>query len=278
MSTPSTARAVVEQPRGHVHTDETRRPRHQHPHAHSLSFATAQRAQLGVLHDAVEAADRDVHQSRDAVEKPQPQNVETQEAHERRHDDPCASSRARRARASPSPAASCSGSAWRGTRRATPPTRAAGRRQAWPPGRRRRRARAPDRRSSARGGDRTGARSSRGSLRRAAASGRGNGCGAPSRTPAAAGVPANAARIARASSGVTRSSASRQSTQSCRACATAKFFCGPKPSQGWSMTRAPRRRGDFHGIIDAARVDDDDVVGERCRREAGLELSPPRRA
>ena len=52
---------------------------------------------------------------------------------------------------------------------------------------------------------------------------------------------ANSARIEAPSSGVTRSSASMHSTQSCRACATAKFFCGPKPSQPCSSTRAPQR-------------------------------------
>ena len=43
-------------------------------------------------------------------------------------------------------------------------------------------------------------------------------------------------------SGVTRSSASRHSTQSFAASPTAKFFCAPNPGQARSITRAPRRR------------------------------------
>src|SRR3982074_1410485 len=44
-----------------------------------------------------------------------------------------------------------------------------------------------------------------------------------------------------ASSGETRSSASRQSTQSCAACSTANCFCRPKPSHSFCTTRAPCR-------------------------------------
>src|SRR3954471_9651047 len=44
-----------------------------------------------------------------------------------------------------------------------------------------------------------------------------------------------------ASSGETRSSASRHSTQSWLACSTANCFCRPKPSHSFCTTRAPRR-------------------------------------
>src|SRR5712675_164328 len=44
-----------------------------------------------------------------------------------------------------------------------------------------------------------------------------------------------------ASSGETRSSASRQSTQSCAACSTANCFWRPKPSHSFCTTRAPCR-------------------------------------
>src|ERR1700716_1581864 len=44
-----------------------------------------------------------------------------------------------------------------------------------------------------------------------------------------------------ASSGETRSSASRQSTQSCEPCSPANCFCRPKPSHSFCTTRAPCR-------------------------------------
>ena len=53
---------------------------------------------------------------------------------------------------------------------------------------------------------------------------------------------------------------------------TAKFFCAPKPGHACSITRAPRAARDFYGIIAAARIDDDDFVGERHRREAVRQL------
>src|SRR5687768_6526062 len=52
----------------------------------------------------------------------------------------------------------------------------------------------------------------------------------------------SALSMERASSGETRSSASRHSTQSWLACSTANCFCRPKPSHSFCMTRAPLRR------------------------------------
>jgi len=59
----------------------------------------------------------------------------------------------------------------------------------------------------------------------------------PTRSPGAA----RAARISAASSGVTRSSASTETIQSCAARPAAKFFCALYPSKGRVMTVAPRR-------------------------------------
>src|SRR5215472_540759 len=47
-----------------------------------------ERAQLGVLAEAVEAADGDVHEARRAIEEAAAQNVETQESDRRREHEP----------------------------------------------------------------------------------------------------------------------------------------------------------------------------------------------
>src|SRR5439155_19788759 len=51
------------------------------------SVAAAQFDQLGVLEVAVHAADRDVQEARQAVEKAEAEDVELEEAHRRRHQD-----------------------------------------------------------------------------------------------------------------------------------------------------------------------------------------------
>ena len=53
---------------------------------------------------------------------------------------------------------------------------------------------------------------------------------------------ANSAPIDSRSFGDSRSSASRHSTQSCRASCTANCFCGPNPAHVCVTTRAPQRR------------------------------------
>ena len=62
---------------------------------------------------------------------------------------------------------------------------------------------------------------------------------------------------------LTRSSASRHSTQSWRAAATANCFCRPKPSHSFCSTRtAPA--GEFGSAVGRARVDYHNLVGKRC--------------
>ena len=80
----------------------------------------------------------------------------------------------------------------------------------------------------------------RDSLRRARASGRESDCGAPSRTRGAARRARAPRAIAAASSGVTRSSASRHSTQSCR---------GLRPRRNSSAAPNPS-----HALLDDARA------------------------
>ena len=225
-----------------------------------------ERAQLRVLAEAVEAADRDVDEARR-------RRRETRRAGDRSGGSARAASRpaaprrsARRARAAPRPAASCSDSAWRDRRRAIRPTRAADRRRGVRRARRQRRARARRRRSSAHGGDRTGARSSRDSLRRDAASGRESGCAAPSRTPDGRGS-RKAAPIARRKLRRERSSASRHSTQSCAASPTAMALLRAEAQPRLLDHARAAGAGDFYGIIAAAGIDD-----QRLRREAdGIE-------
>ena len=77
--------------------------------------------------------------------------------------------------------------------------------------------------------------------------------------------------MAAASSGETRSSASRQSTQSWRAALTANCFCGPKPSQAGDDPGAVAL-GQGLRTIRAAGVDNDDVIGKMCALQAFLQL------
>ena len=91
---------------------------------------------------------------------------------------------------------------------------------------------------------------------------------------AAAGGPARSPRGSpAASSGVTRSSASRHSTQSWRPRPPRNSSAAPKPVHARSITRAPGAAGNCYGIIAAARIDDDGLGSERRRREAVRELT-----
>src|ERR1041384_6465106 len=85
---------------------------------------------------------------------------------------------------------------------------------------------------------------------------------------------ARAALMLAASSAETRSSASRHSTQSLRACSTANCFWRPKPSHSLRTTPAPLRAaapGHLVGAVGAARVHDHDLVGEGEALETGLD-------
>src|SRR5688500_3650638 len=52
-----------------------------------IAFRLSELDQLRVLHVAVHAADRDVHDARHAIEEAQPQDVELEEAHHRREEE-----------------------------------------------------------------------------------------------------------------------------------------------------------------------------------------------
>ena len=180
----------------------------------------------------------------DAVQKTELHEVEADKAHERRKHEPRGTARARRARASPRPAASCSDSAWSCRHRAIRPTRAAGRRQG------------ADRPF----GDDVLVHRVVGPARAAAveqahvpvgiafamaqASGRENGCAAPSCTPRRAGVCRSRARRESTPRAPATGARRHRGTAPSRAspAPTAKFFCAPNPSHSCSMTRAPQRR------------------------------------
>ena len=214
---------------------------------------------------------RDVHEARQAVEEAQAQEVELDEAHQRREQELRPVPRAIRAGGGPARRAWCSGSACRGSGRGLRRIRAAGRPPALPASRRRAPFRAPCRRSSAPAGGRRGAGSSPDSLRRARASGRGSGCGGPCGRRAPTGASSARTRLA-ASSGDTRSSASRHSTQSLRRLLDRELLL-PAEAQPFLVQHARAVAfGERRGAVGAAGVDDQDFIGEGDAGEAFGEL------
>ena len=121
---------------------------------------------------------------------------------------------------------------------------------------------------------RTGAPASPGTSRSRGSSARGTRRRAGSGSRRGRSPRARSAWISSRSAGPTRSSASRASTQSCRAARTAKSRWATKPGQGaFVITRAPARLRDLARAVRRAGVHEHDLVAEGDARDRVADVS-----